>query len=133
MTDIPNGRIFRISPQGEWELVCQYDGWPNGLKIHQDGRIFITDYKRGIMLLDSQTGAIEPLLDSAGSEGFKGVNDLVFAPNGDLYFTDQGQTGLQDATGRVYKLDAKGNLTCLLGTIPSPNGIVYDPTSTTCW
>ncbi|MFP3409631.1 SMP-30/gluconolactonase/LRE family protein, partial [Pseudomonas sp. SIMBA_065] len=39
----------------------------------------------------------------------------------------QGQTGLQDATGRVYKLDAGGNLTCLLGTIPSPNGIVYDP------
>ncbi|MFP3500352.1 SMP-30/gluconolactonase/LRE family protein, partial [Pseudomonas sp. SIMBA_059] len=79
------------------ELVCQYDGWPNGLKIHQDGRIFITDYKRGIMLLDPQTGAIEALLDSAGSEGFKGVNDLVFAPNGDLFFTDQGQTGLQDA------------------------------------
>lgn len=127
VTDIPNGRIFRISPQGEWELVCQYDGWPNGLKIHQDGRIFITDYKRGIMLLDPDTGAIEALLDSAGSEGFKGVNDLVFAPNGDLYFTDQGQTGLQDASGRVYKLDASGNLTCLLGTIPSPNGIVYDP------
>ncbi|MDO9355679.1 MAG: MFS transporter [Solirubrobacteraceae bacterium] len=73
VTDIPNGRIFRISPLGEWELVCTYDGWPNGLKIHQDGRIFITDYKRGLMVLDPQTGNIQPLLDSAGSEGFKGV------------------------------------------------------------
>ena len=26
VTDIPNGRIFRIDPQGEWELVCEYDG-----------------------------------------------------------------------------------------------------------
>ncbi|WP_426153155.1 SMP-30/gluconolactonase/LRE family protein [Pseudomonas sp. DC3000-4b1] len=127
VTDIPYGRIFRISPAGEWELVCQYDGWPNGLKIHRDGRVFIADYKRGILVLDPLTGVVEPLLESAGSEGFKGVNDLVFAPNGDLYFTDQGQTGLQDASGRVYRLDTNGQLSCLLNTIPSPNGIVYDP------
>ncbi|PVZ20534.1 MULTISPECIES: SMP-30/gluconolactonase/LRE family protein [unclassified Pseudomonas] len=127
VTDIPYGRIFRISADGQWELVCQYDGWPNGLKIHQDGRIFITDYKRGIVLLDPETGRTEPYLESAGSEGFKGVNDLVFAPNGDMYFTDQGQTGQQDATGRVYKLSADGQLTCLINTVPSPNGIVYDP------
>lgn len=127
VTDIPYGRIFRISAQGEWSLVCEYDGWPNGLKIHRDGRIFITDYKRGIMVLDPHSGHIEPLLESAGSEGFKGVNDLVFAPNGDLYFTDQGQTGLQDPSGRVYKLSHDGNLSCLINTIPSPNGIVFDP------
>ncbi|MFK3797912.1 MULTISPECIES: SMP-30/gluconolactonase/LRE family protein [unclassified Pseudomonas] len=127
VTDIPYGRIFRISPSGDWTLVCEYDGWPNGLKIHQDGRIFITDYKRGIMLLDPQSGKIEPFLESAGSEGFKGVNDLVFSPAGDMYFTDQGQTGLQDPTGRVYKLDAAGQLTCLINTVPSPNGIVFDP------
>lgn len=127
VTDIPYGRIFRISPTGQWELVCEYDGWPNGLKIHRDGRIFITDYKRGIMLLDPRSGNIEPFLESAGSEGFKGVNDLVFSPAGDMYFTDQGQTGLQDPTGRVYKLDPAGNLTCLINTILSPNGIVFDP------
>ena len=44
--DIPFGRVFRLSPAGKCELVCQYDGWPNGLKIHKDGRIFIADYKR---------------------------------------------------------------------------------------
>ena len=25
-------------PKGDWDLVVQYDGWPNGLKIHKDGR-----------------------------------------------------------------------------------------------
>src|SRR5256886_15240822 len=43
--DIPFGRIFRIDPKGEWELVVQYDAWPNGLKIHKGGWIFIADYK----------------------------------------------------------------------------------------
>jgi gluconolactonase len=127
VTDIPFGRIFRISAEGEWEQVAEYDGWPNGLKIHQDGRIFITDYKRGIVLLDPDKGSVTPYLESAGSEGFKGVNDLVFSPSGDLYFTDQGQTGLQDPSGRVYKLSSDGHLSCLLNTVPSPNGIVFDP------
>ncbi|MBR0846394.1 SMP-30/gluconolactonase/LRE family protein [Bradyrhizobium diazoefficiens] len=126
VTDIPYGRIFRVSPQGEWEMVCQYDGWPNGLKIHRDGRIFITDYKRGIMLLDPVRGVVTPFLETAASESFKGVNDLVFAASGNLYFTDQGQTGMQDPTGRVWKLAPDGRLTCLVGTIPSPNGIVVD-------
>lgn len=126
VTDIPFGRIFRISAEGEWELVAEYDGWPNGLKIHRDGRIFLTDYKRGIMLLDPESGAVTPFLETAASESFKGVNDLVFASNGDLYFTDQGQTGLQDPTGRVYRLTPDGRLTRLLDTIPSPNGIVID-------
>jgi gluconolactonase len=130
VTDIPFGRIFRISLAGEWELVAEYDGWPNGLKIHRDGRIFITDYKRGIMLLDPESGAVTPFLETAASESFKGVNDLVFAANGDLYFTDQGQTGLHDATGRIYRVTPEGRLTRLLDTIPSPNGIVIDPDMT---
>ena len=78
------------------------------------------------MLLDPKAGQITPSLETAGSESFKGVNDLAFADNGDLYFTDQGQTGLHDPTGRVYRVSASGALTCLLDTIPSPNGIVVD-------
>lgn len=130
VTDIPFGRVFRISPDGEWSLVSEYDGWPNGLKIHKDGRIFITDYKRGIVLLDPDTGTVTPLLETRGSESFKGVNDLFFASNGDLFFTDQGQTGLHDPTGRVYRYDTAGRLTMLVNTVPSPNGLVMNKAET---
>ncbi len=126
VTDIPHGRIFKVSPSGTWSLVAEYDGWPNGLKFHADGRAFITDYKRGIMTLDMASGQVTPLIETIRSESFKGVNDLHFAMNGDLYFTDQGQTGLHDPTGRVYRYTASGQLTCLVNTIPSPNGIVLD-------
>ena len=123
VTDIPFGRVFRISPDGEWEQVAEYDGWPNGLAIHRDGRIFITDYRRGVVLLEPETGAVDPVLETALSEGFKGVNDLVFSSSGDVYFTDQGQTGMQDPSGRVYRYSAAGNLDRLIDTVPSPNGI----------
>jgi gluconolactonase len=126
VTDIPFGRVFRISSQGDWEQVTEYDGWPNGLRIHRDGRIFLTCYKRGIMLLDPESGAVTPFLDSAGSESFKGVNDLIFASNGDLFFTDPGQTGIADPTGRVYRLRAIGTLDRLASNVPSPNGITVN-------
>jgi gluconolactonase len=128
--DIPFGRIFRIDPKGEWELVVQYDGWPNGLKIHKSGWIFIADYKRGLMLLDPKSGKIETYLATAFSEGFKGLNDLHFADNGDLYFTDQGQSGIADPSGRVYRLRSNGELQRLVDNAPSPNGITLNTGNT---
>ena len=126
-TDIPFGRIFRASPSGHIELMAEYDGQPNGLKIHKDGRIFLADFQNGIMLLDPQSGQVTPALRDADTEGFKGCNDLHFDQHGHLYFTDQGQTGLQDPSGRVYRWDPSSEtLTCLIDKVPSPNGLVLD-------
>jgi gluconolactonase len=128
VTDIPHGRIFRLDAPGEWSLVAEYDGEPNGLALHPDGkRMFIADYKQGILALDLATGAVTPALARRNSERFKGPNDLIFARNGDLYFTDQGQTGLHDPTGRVYRLRPGGGLDCLLANGPSPNGLALSP------
>jgi len=124
--DIPFGRVFRITARGEWELVIQYDGWPNGLKLHQDGRFFIADYRLGLMALNAGAGTVTPLLETAYSEGFKGLNDLHFASNGDLFFTDQGQTGIADPTGRVFRLRTNGALDRLASNVPSPNGITIN-------
>lgn len=128
VTDIPYGRIFRISPNREWQLITEYDGWPNGLKIHKDGRIFIADYKKGILILDPDSGLLETYLGHSKSEGFKGVNDLFFDSRGLLYFTDQGQTGMHDPTGRVFRYDDNTcKLDCLIANGPSPNGLVLNP------
>jgi len=124
--DVPGGRVFKVTRDGVFHLVAEYDGWPNGLKFHRDGRIFIADYKHGIMQLDPASGRVTPHLLRARVERFKGVNDLFFAANGDLYFTDQGLTGLHDATGRVFRQRADGEVTCLLDNVPSPNGLVMN-------
>ncbi|MDB5577227.1 MAG: gluconolactonase [Bradyrhizobium sp.] len=128
IVDIPYGRIFRISPAGEFELIAEYDGEPNGLKIARDGRILITDYRHGLMTLDPRSGKVSSVLDRRWSESFKGLNDLVFAQNGDIYFTDQGQTGLHDPTGRVYRLRSNGTLDLIVANVPSPNGLVLNGT-----
>jgi gluconolactonase len=127
IVDIAFGLIYRIDPQGGVKLIMEYDGEPNGLKIHQDGRIFVADHKNGLMLLDPKSETIKPFTERYKTESFKGLNDLVFSKSAALYFTDQGQSGLQDPSGRVFCLDAKGSLSCLLNNVPSPNGIALNP------
>lgn len=124
--DIINGRILKIDAKGNFSVVVQYDGWPNGLKIHRDGRVFIADYKNGIMVLDPETRRVTPYIERHNMERLKAVNDLFFAANGDLYFTDQGLTGLHDPTGRLLRVTPDKKLTCLLDNIPSPNGLVMN-------
>jgi gluconolactonase len=124
VTDIPFGRVFRIDAAGKWSLVGEWDGEPNGMKFLSAGELLVTDYKNGLVVLDVKSGQVKPFLERRNSERFKGVNDLVFDTTGNLYFTDQGQTGLHDPTGRVYRLAPDGRLDLLLSNVPSPNGIV---------
>ena len=125
--DLAHGRIFRIRTDGQFEVVVQSDGEPNGLKIHRDGRLFVADHRLGILSVDPVSGEITKVLTQVLREGMKGVNDLVFASNGDLYFTDQGESALEDASGRVFRLRADGHtVDLLLDGLAGPNGLVLN-------
>ncbi len=125
--DLVFGRIFRVDAEGEFQLIMQYDGEPNGLKIHRDGRLFVADRRHGIIVIDPTSKRIQNIAERYDLEPFKGPNDLVFSPAGDLYFTDQGMSDLVNATGRVFRLRADGRLELLLDKLPSPYGIALDP------
>ncbi len=139
VTDIPYGRIFRIDAAGKrWDLLAEYEGWPNGMAFSAapapGGALLVTDYRHGLLSLDPATGAMTPVLETVLSEGFKGLNDLVVAADGAVLFTDQGQTGLQDPAGRVWRLSADGaRLDRLIGNGPSPNGIALSHAGTHCY
>lgn len=123
VVDLAFGRIFRITKEAQFQVVAEYDGEPNGIAIHKDGRIFVADHKLGILYL--KDGKIVPLVSRYHQQGFKGVNDLTFDLEGNLYFTDQGVTDLADPTGCVYRYTTDGVLHQLANCIPSPNGLVF--------
>ena len=133
VTDIPNGRILLVGPGEAWDVLAEYEGWPNGLALGADDALLIADYRHGLLTLDPARGSIAPLLETVGSEGFLGLNDVTLGPQGAIFFTDQGQTGLQDPRGRVYRLGADGRLDRLIANGPSPNGIALNKAGTHCY
>lgn len=52
MVDIPYGRILKLHiASGEFTVVAQWDGEPNGLAMGLDGKLVVADYKEGIVSL----------------------------------------------------------------------------------
>jgi gluconolactonase len=128
--DLAFGRIFKVNKEREFSVAAEYDGEPNGLAIHKDGRIFVADHKRGILTLDPKTGEVKPFVTRYHQQGFKGLNDLIFDAKGNLYFTDQGVTDLADPSGCVYKYTTGGVLELITDCVPSPNGLVFNKSET---
>ena len=129
VVDIPHGRIFRIE-DGGWTEITAYSGWPNGLKVQPDGILLAADYRHGLVRIDPGNGTTSAVLQTVMSESFKGLNDLTLHDDESILFTDQGQTGLQDPTGRVWRLHRDGRLDRLISTGPSPNGLVLNTEQT---
>ncbi|KAK8082393.1 hypothetical protein PG996_001174 [Apiospora saccharicola] len=117
VVDIPYGRILRINSEKHVTVSCKWDGEPNGLVGTADGKLL------GILSFDPVTGAVQPHLTRKNLERFKGPNDLVVDSRGNLYFTDQGQTGMTDPTGNVYRFSPDGRLNTLVDNGISPNGL----------
>lgn len=127
-TDLNHSRIFRLPSDGSrWEVFAEFDGGPNGLKIHKDARVVVVDRKYGVVAFDPASGARSTIIDNERGRPFDGLNDLCFADNGDLYFTDPGQSSLRNPVGRVLRLATDGTLTVIADRLPYPNGLVLSP------
>ena len=133
LTDCAHGRIFRVTPTGEWDEIAQYEGWPGALQFHPDGRLIIADARHGLLAMHVTSRAITPLLTHHHNQRFKGVADLSIAQDGNVYFTDAGQTSLQDPSGGLYCLKHDGQLRTIATNLPSPSGVVVSPDQSTIY
>ncbi len=125
--DIANSRILILSPSGQWSVAYQYDGWPTGLKLDHKRHCFIADNRWGLLRLDLSRGRHEVLADNFGGKPLYGPNDVTIASNGDVYFTDQGDSDLLRPYGRVFRWREHHGLELIAEGFPSPNGLVLTP------
>lgn len=125
VVDIAYGRILAVDLAADaWSMLASYDGEPNGMALDSQGNLVIADYRRGLLGLHVESQTLTELCPRRHSESFKGLNDVITSPGhpDTFYFTDQGQTGLHDPTGRVYRFDGE-RLDLLISNGVSPNGL----------
>ncbi|RPE66521.1 gluconolactonase [Pacificibacter maritimus] len=123
LSDVPYGRVFKITPSGQWTTVHQIDGEPHAMRIAPDGRHIAVDYKHGLIEL---TGKADFDVISTGEPEFLGLSDMTYGADDALWFTDSGRSSLSDPTGRVYRWQ-DDKLRLVLDCVPYSNGIAVSP------
>ena len=107
----------------------------NGLTLDSEGRLVIAEHgNRRISRLE-EDGTRTVLADNYEGSRLNSPNDLVYASDGTLYFTDPsyGLDGLEESPLReldfngIYRLHPDGELELLVRDQSRPNGIALSP------
>lgn len=97
---------------------------PNGLAVNsEDGSLWIADSGRRAIL--RAVPGTRPEVVEPGP--FLGPNDLVFAADGTLFFTDPGESSAENPVGAVYRRSPQGGVQQLAGGLAYPNGLAVAP------
>jgi gluconolactonase len=120
----PDRRVVEFLPTG---------GAPTGSKFHRNGYMFVADTGRGEILEILPDKSIRVAASEYQGKRFQGPNDLIFASNGDLYFTDPKGSNKDHPVGNVFVLHQDGNVEWFAGGLGFPNGIALSDDNRTLY
>src|SRR5690606_23904008 len=113
----------------------------NGLIFDSEGRLVLAQHGDRRIARREADGSFTTLADRYDGKRLNSPNDLVYGPNGDLYFTDPAYGlpgGFQSAEKEqphngVYRLKTDGTVELLSTELTAPNGIAISPDGQTLY
>jgi sugar lactone lactonase YvrE len=131
-----DGRLVRYDADGaNPDLITNTGGRPFGLDFAPDGTLVVADGYRGLLRVNTHSGAITVLTDRADDQAFAFTDDVDVARDGTVYFSDASSKfgpamkARDDVIehgghGRLLKYDpATGTTTVLLKGLQFANGV----------
>lgn len=150
-SDLRDDKVLAVTPDGEVKLLIAHAGgldpFPpdsylgsNAMATDQDGSVLLLQQGgRKIVRLDAQ---LRPrvFLDRYQGKQLNSPNDLAFAPDGSLWFTDPpfGLPAMDQDPGKeltfngVYRY-ADGKLDAVIKDLTLPNGLAFSPDGKTLY
>lgn len=133
-TGTDDGSIWRISHDGRrTDLLARTGGRPLGIEIDLDGRLLVCDAKRGLLRVDTRSGAIEAITGEVDGTPMLFCNNAAISSSGVVWFSDSStRFGIEQRkdevvqnthTGRLLRLDPDGTVTIVLGGLAFANGV----------
>lgn len=131
ITGLHDGRVVKVTGE-KVETLLDNGGRKLGLKYGPDGRLYLCDAYQGLMVLNAN-GKAELL-----SGGMKFADDLDFAADGTVYFSDASRNhGVERAipdllehqlTGRLLKYEPQTRKTTVVAEgFQFANGVAFGP------
>ena len=113
-------QISRLSPSGDVSAWASTPS-PNGHKVMADGRHVICDREGAVYIMDAMGQTLRKI------DVPTGANDVTLDGAGGFYFSSPYGSQEDRSVGKVYHVDAAGELTIAATGIHYPNGIVLRP------
>lgn len=129
--DYKGGNIVEVAG-GACRIVANTGGMPNGSRFHPDGRLFIADARRGLLIFDPHDRSITVRAATVAGKPIVGGNDLVFDKGGGLYMTVVAGASALRPTGMVVYLapGERDEPQILADGLAFPNGLALSPDGT---
>jgi sugar lactone lactonase YvrE len=124
-SDVPNGGVRRLTPEGELSVVIPKRRGVGGIALHADGGLVVS----GRNIQHVHDGEIRLLYENADVAGF---NDLFADGQGRILVgslrDDPFDESLTDRrAGELYRISAPGEAEVLYGDVGLTNGIGFSP------
>lgn len=150
-SDLTGNKLYAVRDGEEPRLLMDRSGGlenppkgafqgSNGAVVDKDGSVLMTQHgaRRIVRLSDDLT--VVPFLERANGKRFNSPNDMAFAPDGALWFTDppygllgQDKDPAKEAPyNAVYRYKG-GKVTAAITDLPRPNGIGFSPDGRTLY
>ena len=155
-SDIPPNRVHKWTPEQGASVYLEQSGYlgpiprpnnippdepgSNGLTLDPSGRLVLCQHgNRQVARMDAPLSKPQakyvPIADRYQGKRLNSPNDLVYHPDGSLYFTDppygltrkEGDPDKQLDFQGVYRVARDGKLSLLTKELSRPNGIAFSP------
>jgi sugar lactone lactonase YvrE len=133
-TGTADGGIFRVSHDGSHiDRIAHTGGRPLGLELDADGRLLVCDAHRGLLRVDTASGAVEAVTDSVRGTRMVFCNNAAVAADGTVWFSDSStKFGIErwkddfvqnTRTGRLLRLVPGGEPEVVVDELAFANGV----------
>ncbi len=133
-TGTEDGAIWALDPtSGSTRRVADTGGRPLGIELLDDGHLLVCDARRGVLTVDTTSGAVEVLVDRLGGRAMTFCNNAAVAADGTIWFSDTSlhfgidqwkDDFLQDTrSGRLARRDPDGTVTVVIDGLAFANGV----------
>lgn len=124
------GTIGKVTPEGKGEVwVTLPEGSVgNGIRFDRAGMMYVADYaKHNVLQINPKTKEVKVF---AHEPKMSQPNDLAIAPDDTLYASDP---NWEKGTGRIWKIDTKGQVSLVADGLGTSNGIEVSPDGRTLY
>ncbi len=109
-------------------------GKPQGVAVHPDGSLFISDHARKTIFRRTPDGELTVYCDRyADGSPLRGPNEIALGPNGLLYFTDPGTSWRGRPFAALSRVGPDRTAEVLADALAFSNGFDFDPAGQTIY